>query len=397
MGTLGAIYTALSGMDAFSQGLQTISNNVANLNTPGYKASTINFTDVYDQGEAGLNYSNEDDDDVGSGVKFVPPEVDFSQGQLQQTSGSLDLGIQGSGFLVLLSGGDTYYARTGSFAVDSQGYITEQGTDYHLAVLNSSDQAVAANVSSMETNPAAATTTITFADNLSSSATTDTVSNITVYDSNGVQHTWQAQFTASTSTPGSWTVSVVDETGATVGTGTISFTDGQIDPSNDTITINTTPSDAEPMSVELNFSGVTSFSSGTTSTLEASSVDGNAAGNLTGVTVDQSGNISLSYDNGQTATLGPVALADFQNPEELQRVSGALFQNTNNAAQYRLVTSASSGAGTIEAEQIESSNVDLSQQFGELIIIQRGFQACSEVVSVSNDMIQQLFGMRGQG
>lgn len=396
MTILGAVYTALSGMDAFSQGLQTISNNVANLNTPGYKGSTINFTDVFNQGDTGLNYSDDDEDNVGSGVKFDNPEIDFSQGELQQTSGSLDLAIQGGGFLVLLNGGNTYFARTGSFAVDSQGYITEQGTDYHLAVLNSSNQAVAANVSSMETNPAAATTTIDFEDNLSSSATTDTVSNITVYDSNGVQHTWQATFTPSTSTPGSWTVSVVDETGATVGTGTISFTNGQIDSSNDTITINTTPSGAEPMSVELDFSGVTSFSSGTTSTLAVSSVDGNAAGNLTGVTVDQSGNISLSYDNGKTATLGPVAMADFQNPEELQRVSGALFQN-GNSAQYRLTTSASSGVGTIESQQIESSNVDLSQQFGELIIIQRGFQACSEVISVSNDMIQQLFGMRGQG
>lgn len=394
---LGAIYTALSGMDAFSLGLQTISNNVANLNTPGYKGSTINFADVFNQGGPGLTYTSEDENNVGAGVKFDTPEVDFSQGQLEQTSGALDLAIQGGGFLVLQNGTNTYFARTGSFSVDSQGYITEQGTDYHLAVLNSGNEAVAANINSMKTNPPAATTTITFSDNLSSSATTDTVSNISVYDSNGVQHTWQAQFAASTSTPGSWTVTVTDENGATVGTGTISFTNGQIDSSADKITLNTTPTNAQAMSVVLDFSNnVTSFSSGTTSTLQVASVDGNAQGDLTGVTVDQSGQVSLSYSNSKTATLGPVALADFQSPEQLQRVSGALFQNASGAP-YRLVTSASDGVGTIETQQIESSNVDLSQQFGDLIIIQRGYQACSEVISVSNDMIQQLFGMRGQG
>jgi flagellar hook protein FlgE len=394
---LGAIFTALSGMDAFSQGLQTISNNVANMNTPGYKGSTVNFSDVFNAGAQGLPTAGEgDSDNVGAGVRFAKPEIDFTQGQLQQTTGALDLAIQGDGFMVLRDGDQTFYARTGSFSVDSDGFITEQGTLHHLAILNSSNQPVAANINAMKINPAAATTSITFQNNLSSSATSDTVSNINVFDSNGVQHAWQAQFAPKSGTPGAWTVTILDENSATVGTGTLTFTNGQVDSSSAKIHITATPTNAQAMSVTLDFTGVTSFSSGTDSTLAVASVDGNGQGTLSNVTVDQSGAVSLSYSNGKTATLGSVAMALFQNPQQLQRVSGALFENAN-AATFRLTTSGSQGAGTLESKQIESSNVDLAHQFGELILIQRGFQASSEVVSVTNDMLQQLFGMRGQG
>src|SRR5689334_24260225 len=119
---LGAIYIGLSGMDAYSQGLQTISNNVANLNTLGYKAQSINFTDVYSAGGGGLTFAD-GGRSTGAGVRSGQPGKDFSQGTLQQTNSPLDLAIQGHGFFVLQSGGSTYYTRTGSFGVDKDGFI----------------------------------------------------------------------------------------------------------------------------------------------------------------------------------------------------------------------------------------------------------------------------------
>lgn len=393
---LGAIYTSLSGMNAFSEGLQIISDNVANLNTVGYKASTTTFSDLFSLGGSGLRFSSSSDG-AGQGVRFNTPQIDFSEGQMQQTGGNLDLAIQGSGFLVLKDGADTYYARTGQFAVDDQGYVTLSGTKYRLAVLDDNRQATPVNIDAKRTSKPVATTTVTFADNLSSTATTDTVSNITVYDSNGGQHTWRVGLAPSGATgSGAWTVTVTDETGATVGTGTIKFNGGSPDPANSKVTISTTPTGAAALSVTLDFSeGVTSFSSGSTSTLRVASADGQGVGSLTSVTVDQKGAIQLTYSNGKTDTAGSVAIADFRDPQELVRVGSGLFADKGHG-QMQLAASAQNGVGTLVSKELEGSNVNLSQEFGQLILIQRGFQASSQVMSVANDMLQQLFGIRGQ-
>jgi len=392
---LGAIYIGLSGLDAYSKGLQTISNNVANLNTPGYKSTSVNFTDVFNKGGGGLTFSSgSDTQQLGNGVRFSQPQIDFTQGDLRQSSGDLDLGIQGNGFLVLLDGEKTYYSRTGQFVVDQAGFISEQGTQFHLAVLDAARQPIALNIDAKRTSAPTATTKITFADNLTASAT---VSNIDVYDSNGGKHVWQAQFAADPNVTGQWSVTVTDDTGATVGTSTLKFIGGTVDPTTAQITMNSQPTGAAPLSVVLDFStDVTSFSSTSPSTLRAASVDGNGVGALTSVTVDDDGQVKLTYSNTKTELVGAVALADFRDQQQLERVGEGLFRNTGGG-QFRLLSSASDGIGKLVSKQIEASNVDLSQEFGDLILIQRGFQASSQVVSVSNDMIQQLFGIRGQG
>ncbi|HEY5723957.1 MAG TPA: flagellar basal-body rod protein FlgF [Allosphingosinicella sp.] len=396
---LGAIYIGLSGMSAYSKGLQTISNNVANLNTPGYKSSTTSFSDTFSYGGGGLTFTGGTDlRQSGTGVSFDQPHVDFRQGDLRQTGNDLDLAIQGSGFLALLGGGKTYYARTGEFVVDSEGFISQRGTGHRLAMLDSSRQLVPINIDSKRSSLPAATTRISFADNLSSSATEASVANIAVFDSRGGQQNWQVKFQAVGATaPNQWTVTVTDQTGATVGTSTLKFIGGTVDPTTSKLTIATTPAGADPLSVELDFSnGVTSFSSGTVSTIRAASVDGSGAGALTSVTFDADGKVKLVYSNGKSELLGSVAVADFRNPQDLTRVGDGLFVQEGNG-ERRFVASGSEGAGKLVSRQMEASNVDLAQQFGELIIIQRGFQASSQVVSVSNDMIQQLFAMRGQG
>lgn len=396
---LGAIFNGLSGMNAYSKGLQIISNNVANLNSVGFKAATATFSDVYSYGGGGLTFSAPSRETTsGNGVRFSEPQIDFGQGDLRQSEGDLDLAIQGSGFLVLSSGEKTYFTRTGQFKVDDKGFIALQGTDYRLNVLDDKRQAKVLNIDDRRTSKPAATTQITFAENVSSTGTEATVSNLSVYDSRGGKHTWQVKLTAVGATsPGEWTMTVTDETSTVLKTSTVKFIGSVIDPSTAKVNVASAPAGADALLVELDFTKLTSFSSGTTSSIRASNVNGNAVGALTAVGLDaDSGQIQLTYNNGKTEKLGAVALADFRDPQNLIRKGGGVYES-RETGQTRLLASGQDSIGKIVAKQIEASNVNLSQEFGDLILIQRGFQASSQVVSVANDMIQQLFGIRGQG
>lgn len=395
---LGSIYVGLSGMNAFSKGLQTISNNVANMNTLGFKATRASFAASFNSGggwlgsASGLAYAQS-----GTGVHVGLPQIDFKQGELRTATGELDLAIDGSGFLMLLEGSQTYYTRTGQFVVDDSGYITLSGTDRRLAVIGADGKPAPLDIDGDRVDPPAATTKIVFSGNISSTGTEATVSSINVYDSAGAKQVWQVKLTPVTSATGQWTATVTDQNGKTMGTSTITFTGGVIDSSSATMTITDAPAGADPLSVVLDFSvGVTSYSSGTVSSLRADSVDGSASGALSSVGVDADGKIKLSYDNGETKLLGAVAMVDFRDPDKLKQIGDGLFEYAGSSTPY-VTSSGAAGVGKLVSKQLEASNVDLSAEFGELILIQRGFQAASQVVSISNDMIQQLFGVRGQG
>jgi flagellar hook protein FlgE len=390
---LGAIYIGMSGLGAYSKGLQTISNNVANLNTSGFKATSIGFNDLFSSGGGGISFSG-GSEPTGAGVRAGAAQIDFSQGDLRQTSKDLDLAIQGNGFLTLLKDDKTYYTRTGQFVVDNDGYIAEQSTGYHLAVLGDSPTAI--NIDKLRTSAPTATTVIVFADNLSSSATTASVADIPVFDSLGGKQLWTATFIPTANVPGEWGITVKDATGRTVGTSTLKFIGSSVDPTTNKLVITDSPAGADPLSVTLDFSsGVTSFSAGTASTLRAASEDGNGAGALTTVTVED-GQVKLTYSNTKTQLLGSVAITDFRDPQGLERIGDGVYRHSGTGS-MRVLASGVDGIGTLQSKQIEASNVDLSKAFGDLILIQRGYQASSQVISISNEMIQQLFGIKGQG
>jgi flagellar hook protein FlgE len=385
----GAIYTGLTGLEAFSSGLQAVSNNVVNLNSTGFKSSTVTFQNI----STALDLGSRSRNSLGGGVKLADSTINYTAGPLQQTNQALDLAMNGNGFLMVMDGSQIRYVRTGSFAVDQNGYIALTGTQWRLATLDSTGKPVAVSTTPQNTYPPTATTTVAFGGNLSSSATSDTVSNITVYDANGGAHVWQAALSQSNST-GAWTVAVTDDQGNTIGTQTLTFSNGA--PTPDSSKLAFTDS-ANNLSVVFDFSeNVTSYSAGSTSTLATSSVDGNAAGTLTAVTVDAQGQVSISYSNDKTKTLGAVAVATFRNPQELTEQSAGQFTAKSDAG-LTLTSTGDPRVGTVEAGYIEGSNVDLSKEFDNLIIIQRGYQASSEIVSTANDMLQQLFNIRGQG
>ena len=165
---LGAIYVGLSGLDAYSRGLKAISNNVANLNTLGFKSSTVQFTDVFNRGGGGLTFSQGTNGAYsGGGVRFGQQQTNLKQGDLRQSGNPLDLAVQGNGFLVLLDGEKTIYARTGQFEVSEDGFIVLQGTEHRLAVLGDTQEPTALNIDTKRTSSPIATTKVAFADNLS--------------------------------------------------------------------------------------------------------------------------------------------------------------------------------------------------------------------------------------
>ena len=386
----GAIYIGLSGLNAYSKGLQQVSNNVSNLNTTGFKGSTVSFHNLYatpDRG--GMAMAGQDGSD-GYGVAVDDGTLNFKQGELRSTDRDLDLSVDGNGFLVLLDGDRTLYARTGSFEVDPAGFIVLSGTNFRLATLDANGRAVSLSVDARRTSAPRATTAVTFADNLSSTASSYTVSDIRVFDASGAAHVWKAGFAKGSD---GWSVTVTDDKGATVGTQTLKFNAGIIDPATAKLDFTDATSG---LTVQFDFSsGVTSFSGGEVSTLRAAKVDGYAAGTITGIAADSAGKLQLTYSNGQTVDGGAIALADFRDPTRLEQRDGLFVER--EPGQSMLLASDDPRVGQVRSKRLEASNVDLSQQFGDLILIQRGFQASSQIVSVSNDMIQQLFGIRGQG
>jgi len=386
----GAIYIGLSGLNAYSKGLQQVSNNVSNLNTTGFKGSTVSFHNLYATPDRGGMSLTGQGGSNGYGVEVDDGTLNFKQGELRSTDRDLDLSVDGNGFLVLLDGDRTLYARTGSFEVDPAGFIVLSGTNYRLATLDASGRAVSLSVDARRTSAPRATSAVTFADNLSSTASSYTVSDIRVFDASGAAHVWKAGFTKGSD---GWSVTVTDDKGATVGTQTLKFNAGIIDPATAKLDFTDATSG---LTVQFDFSsGVTSFSGGEVSTLRAAKVDGYAAGTITGIAADSAGKLQLTYSNGQKVDGGAIALADFRDPTRLEQRDGLFVER--EPGQSMLLASDDPRVGQVRSKRLEASNVDLSQQFGDLILIQRGFQASSQIVSVSNDMIQQLFGIRGQG
>lgn len=390
----GSIYIGLSGLNAYSRGLQQVSSNITNLNSSGFKASTVTFTDQFSVKRNGMSEANSRES-TGRGVDVGKNQLDFKQGELRQTNRDLDLAVDGSGFLMLTRGEEVAYTRTGSFEIDKDGFIVLAGTDYRLSTIDSSGSAVSLSVNASRTSPPKPTTTIKFADNLSSTATSHGLNDIKVIDDKGGEHVWQVQFAKKADGgPQEWTVTVTDDKSKVIGAQTLKFSGGKIDPETAKLVF----ADADGgLSVTLDLSeNVTSFSSGQVSTLRTTSVDGYRVGAITSVGVNENGSLEIGYSNEQKKDLGAIAIADFRDPQALEQRSGGLFTAPGNAGR-QVMGSEDVRVGRVLSRRLEASNVDLAKQFGDLILIQRGFQASSQIISVSNDMIQQLFGIRGQG
>jgi flagellar hook protein FlgE len=380
-----ALYTSVSGLNGFSQSLDTIGNNISNMNTPGFWGSESFFENL-----AG---------DIGTSIAGTG--MDTSQGDIEQTNTATDVAINGQGLFVLKDPqGNLYYTRSGQFELNSSGQLVDSVNQYVVQGYDSSGNFGDINISSLQTLPAKPTTTVNLTGNLSSSDPTDSVSNIVVYDAQGTPETLTMTLTnnnpsGTSSSTNSWSVVLTDSSGNTVGSGTISFgTDGTPLAGSNTITMTGVLDDAS-QSITFNFgtpgslSGATSLA-GTATSLAAQVVDGNAPVGLSSESFNTDGVLELTYANGQTVAGPQLALASFTNEAAMQMIQGNLLLAPQNEI-AQMGTGNSGTFGQIEGSSLEMSNVNLTQELADMIVIQRGYQASSRVMTVASDMLQQLY------
>lgn len=393
---LDSIFIGTSGLQAFSEGLKVIGNNVANLNTPGFKASTTVFANLYfadPQGSSGQ--PGGESTQFGGGVTLSQTAVNFRAGDLRQTGNPLDLNVNGEGFFVTReNNAEPIYTRAGQFEFNKDGHLVVRGTEREVMGLSASGEQLPITLDGLRINPPKPTANVALSGNLSSSATDFSVSSIKVIDAAGGEHSLTLSFKPKTGATGTWTVKLLD--GSTeVGSGEIQFIGGQPMPGFDTVTISYAPAGVTPTDLKLDFSkNVSSFDTGTTSSLAVSSSDGYAVGTLNKIAFDADGTMELSYSNGQTAKGAKVALALVDSTAHLAPQGNSGFTYAAHQG-IRIGAPDQAGFGSIGSNEIEGSNVDLASEFSDLIVAQRGYQASSRIVSTASELLQDLFDMKG--
>lgn len=397
---LGSIYTGMSGLITYSRGLDTISNNVANLNTPGFKASDLLYRDLFYQfqwvASQGPQLANEQD---GTGVGDQGTLIRFAQGDLQDTGIDTDAAIDGNGFFILRTDDGDQYTRAGQFVFDDDGVLVTADTEDRVAGLGEGGGLVDITLDGLRTIPPTATGRVTFIDNLSPDSTRHVIDDLVLLDTVGESQPVTITFTNnSAQTPRSWLIDVENEDGETVVAGAeIRFqANGSPEVDFNEITFTFTPAESDPFEVTFffgapgSFTNATSFAAGTISTLAVEDQDGTESGSLIGVGFTRDGSLDLEYSNGETRQGTRLALAWFNDLQQLRQIEGARFLPQDG--QRVTIGGATDGVfGEVLEETVESSNIDLTQEFTDLIIVQRGYQASSQVITVANEMLQQLF------
>lgn len=390
---IDVIHIGLTGLQGYQRGLRVIANNTANLNTPGFKSSSLRFASLFYASDlAGWAGAG----GYGFGLDTLGTSLDFGQGSLQSSSSPLDVAIDGQGMLVLRDpNGKLHYTRDGQLKFDANGVLVSATTGEPVMALGAGGVLGPIDVSALRTSAASPTTAISFQGNLSSTVATATVGGVSVVDRAGSKHSLSVRFNAVSGMPGVWDVTVLEGT-TTVGTGRLTFVNGRPDPAAATIAVTYTVAGQAGIPVTLDFAtNVTSYDTSTQSTLAMSKQDGYGPGALTSTTFETDGTLTLGYSNGQKVTGARLALAGFDSPDALVSAGNNLFEAADGTAS-RLGLAGSPGFGAVRAGQLELSNCDLAQEFSDLVVMQRGFQASSQVITTANEMIAELFGIRGK-
>ncbi|HHW19408.1 MAG TPA: flagellar hook protein FlgE [Firmicutes bacterium] len=416
-----SLFSAVSGLRAHQTRMDVIGNNIANVNTPGYKSSRVTFQEVFSQtlrgasSPTGTNMQERGGTNplqVGLGVTIASIDTIQTPGNLQPTSRLTDVAIEGNGFFVVSDGGRQAYTRVGNFTVDGDGVLV----DYEgRKVLGwSADSAGALPADRSERNlgpitiavgsnmPASATKNVSWIKNLDAEAAVGTVktTTATVYDSLGATHVVTIEFRKTATNEWSWTATAV--TGAAsppsppdnYGSGTLQFdSSGALSSTAGSTQVSFNPTTgASPVTIDMDFKSVTQVAGPTT--IETGVVDGWPTGTLESFTFDSTGTISGFYSNGMNRVLGQIALANFPNPGGLQKAGKSLFVESNNSGDPDIGIAGTSGRGTIAPSSLEMSNVDLAEEFTQMIITQRGFQANSRIITVSDELLQELVNLK---
>ena len=399
----------LTGLEANSVALNTIGNDLANLNTTGYKNENANFADLYYEniGTTGANSPVQ----VGFGTRVSSISTDFSQGNISTTTSATDMAINGTGFFVVQSGQQQLLTRTGNFNLDSTGKLvtsngqTVMGYPADGANANTNSSLVGLTVPVGSTETPRATSNFSITGGLDSSAAVGTAFSRSqaMYDSQGEEHDVSMTFTKTGSNQWSYNFALASGANTTTSgnTGTLTFNnDGTLaTPTSNVsgITFGGMADGSADMSLtwQLRDSGGTGLltQSASTSSVNASTQDGYASGNYTGFSVDSNGVLSAEYSNNQTKVLGQIALATVANPSGLSRNGENTYVASASSGVITIGAANSGGRGQIVGSALEGSNVDISTEFADLIVAQRSFEANSKTVTAFDTITQDTIAM----
>ncbi len=438
MSLFSTLNTGASGLGVQSSALSVIGDNISNISTYGYKGSRASFADYMPQKTAGLSGSST----IGSGSGLNTVATLFGQGSLESTTSATDMAISGNGFFMVQDGNESFYTRSGEFYLDDEGFLVT-ASGYNVQGYNATDGSLSSSVDDLliSSDPAmaSATESITMSANLSTEAEYDTeylssatfdgssggdswdalddadyTTSVTVYDSLGESHEVTIAFERTGESDWSYYV-LVDgaEMGGeedypfAVASGTMSFdSEGELDSFTQTNTSSTTSwtfaNGAAAQDFELNFGmdaatgdetdGGITFSGGE-SALSSVSQDGYPMGELSSITVATDGTISGSYTNGEEIVLGQVVLATFQGQAGLESVGGTMYKATTASGDPALGAAGTGGRGELYSYALESSNVELEDEFVSMITAQRGYQAAARVISTADETLQELVNL----
>jgi flagellar hook protein FlgE len=385
---LRSLFSGISGLRAHQQMMDVTGNNIANVNTTGYKTSQVVFQDTLSQlvnAAGGPNpgvSGGTNPAQVGLGVKTAGITQNFGQGAAQTTGKATDMMIQGDGFFVVKSGGEELFTRAGSFAFDATGSLTTPNGQIVQGwvakpdgTVNTSDVPGNLTLPIGATLQPTATTDVTLGGNLSFEALPgDTQSMaVKVYDANGAATAMNVTFTKVDDAD--WSITLPDGS-----TGNIAFTGGK------------GPAEVDVGTYKFHTGDLTTYS-GTTSA-HVSDSNGSPSGTLSSYSVSNTGQVMGVFSNGLKQVLGQVALASFSNVNGLEKTGDSLYRGTVNSGLPQIGPAGSAGLGLITSGALEMSNVDLAQEFTNLVIAQRGFQANSRVITTSDEILQELVNLK---
>lgn len=403
---------ALTGLTAASTDLSVTANNIANSNTTGFKESRTSFADVYAVSSQGISATT-----PGSGVRVASVQQQFSQGSVNYTNNNLDMAISGDGFFILSQEGSLEYTRAGSFAVDRDGYVVASGDNARLQVyppITGTDNFNTGGIADLRLDSGGgapqASSLIELGANLKADATAPTVATFdptdpesynnavstTVYDSLGAARTATLYVVKDGTTANTW-ASYLYVDGTAVGAAQpVTFNpDGSLaTPTGGSVAYGTfTPTNgADPLSLTMNFTGTTQYG-GSFSTNRLTQ-DGYASGELSGVGIDANGVVQARYSNGRSVPLGKVALADFPNPQGLQKQGDTRWTETFASGAPLRGEAGTSSLGLLQSGALESSNVDLTAELVQMIVSQRSFQANAQMISTMDEITQTVINIR---
>ncbi len=415
-----AFSIALSSLQAQSEAINTTGNNLANMNTTGFKGSSADFEDLMSQA-MGVAAGTQ----VGMGVSAVINNQIFTQGSLASSTSPLASAIQGNGFFVVQNANSQQlYTRDGDFTISRSGVLetqtgeTVQGWVATPNGINTSGAPTDIVLPTGSVLPPIATQNVSLDANLDSDGTAGATSGqfstpVQVVDSLGSEHTLTFTFTKSGAAANTWSYDVTiddgDLAGGTAGTqhsllaapGTATFnSDGSLAAATASpVAIGIAGLADGAANMNVNWALFDSTGAGTltqyaqTSSLASSKQDGAQAAQLTQVGIQNGGQIIATFSNGQQKTEGQLALAAIQNPDSLQNVGNNAFSATAATAAPAIGVPQTGGRGQIIGGSLEGSNVDMATQFTNLIVYQSAYQASSRVITTADNMTQDLMNL----